>query len=112
MTRNILFVRGELKTALKALGKPVIVDGDPVPALPYYHLRTVSDPSVGDWGGEAYRVGRLQVDSYAARDDVCAAMDDAACSLLEGLGWRRLTGSPLPPEGTARRVYSDFTNEH
>lgn len=96
-----------------ATGKPVIFEGDTAPALPYMVLREVADPSVNDWGGEAYRVGRVQVDSFALKASEAASLDDTALAVMEEAGWRRLIGFPMrDPDPAIRRRVSDFTNEH
>jgi len=114
MTKRALFwTLGTLAPAIAAAtGKPVILEGDTAPALPYTVLREVSDPSVNDFDGEAYRTARLQADHFALKASESAAMDDATCTALAGLGWRRLAGGRLPdPNAALKRRYSDFTNE-
>lgn len=114
MTRRALFWSlATLAPAIAAAtGKPVILEGDTAPALPYTVLREVADPSVNDFDGEAYRTGRIQADHFALKASESAAMDDATCTALFALGWQRITGGRLPdPNMALRRRYSDFTNE-
>lgn len=113
--RALFWTLAQIAQALQtATGKPVILEGDTAPALPYIVLREVSDPSVSDWRGEAYRVGRVTCDSFALKASEAAALDDAACELMASLGWDRVLGLSLgdPANPAIRRRVSDFTALH